>query len=47
MELDLSWPADRFALPDGLDAVINLAAHFGGNDFNAMLAAETVKCLAR
>lgn len=45
LELDLSWPADRFALPDGLDAVINLAAHFGGNDFNAMLAAETVNVL--
>ncbi len=39
-ELDLTWPADRFVLPGGVDAVINLASHFGGNQFAGMLAAE-------
>ncbi len=45
VELDLSWPAERFSLPAGLDAVIHLAAHFGGPDFDAMLAAEEVNAL--
>ena len=45
LELDLSWPIDRFALPVGVDAVVNLAAHFGGNDFDAMYAAEVVNAL--
>jgi nucleoside-diphosphate-sugar epimerase len=45
VELDLAWPADRFVLPEGLDTVIHLGAHFGGNDFEAMEAAETVNVL--
>jgi len=45
VELDLSWPTERFNLPDGLDAVIHLAAHFGGQSFEAMLAAEEVNVL--
>lgn len=45
VELDLAWPAERFELPAGLDAVIHLAAHFGGQDFDAMLAAEEVNVL--
>lgn len=45
VELDLAWPAERFELPAGLDAVIHLAAHFGGQDFDAMLAAEEVNAL--
>lgn len=45
VDLDLAWPAERFELPAGLDAVIHLAAHFGGRDFNAMLAAENVNVL--
>jgi UDP-glucose 4-epimerase len=45
LELDLSWPAERFSLPARLDAVIHLAAHFGGPDFDAMLAAEEVNAL--
>lgn len=45
VELDLSWPAERFRLPAGLDAVINLAAHFGGPEAGAMLAAEETNAL--
>lgn len=45
VELDLAWPADRFALPAGLDAVVNLAAHFGGQGGDAMLAAEEINVL--
>ncbi len=45
VELDLSWPAERFDLPAGVDAVIHLAAHFGGQSFDAILAAEEVNVL--
>lgn len=45
VELDFSWPAERFILPEGLDVVIHLAAHFGGQDFNAMLTAQEVNVL--
>lgn len=45
VELDLTWPAERFQLPPGLDAVIHLGAHFGGQDFNSMMAAEEVNVL--
>ena len=45
VDLDLAWPAERFELPAGLDAVIHLAAHFGGQDFNSILAAEEVNVL--
>ena len=45
VKLDLAWPAERFELPDGVDAVIHLAAHFGGKDFASMLAVEEVNAL--
>ena len=45
VELDLTWPTERFKLPDGVDTVIHLAAHFGGPDFASMLAAEDVNVL--
>lgn len=45
VELDLTWPAERFVLPPGLDAVIHLGANFGGRDFDSMLAAEVVNVL--
>lgn len=45
VELDLNWPADRFELPPELDAVIHLGAHFGGRDFDSMMAAEEVNVL--
>ncbi|MBK7051520.1 MAG: NAD(P)-dependent oxidoreductase [Rhodoferax sp.] len=45
VELDLTWSAERFELPAGLDAAINLAAHFGGPSFDEMLAAENVNVL--
>jgi len=45
MELDLAWPAGCFELPTGVDSVIHLAAHFGGQDFESMLAAEEVNAL--
>ena len=45
LDLDLAWPAERFELPAGLDAVIHLAAHFGGQNFDAMLAAENVNVI--
>lgn len=43
--LDLSWDMKQFELPEGLDAVVNLAAHFGGKDFTAVHAAEHVNVL--
>lgn len=43
--LDLSWDMKQFELPEGLDAVVNLAAHFGGKDFAAVHAAEHVNVL--
>lgn len=45
VDFDLAWPVKRFELPAGLDAVIHLAAHFGGQDFDAMLAAEELNVL--
>lgn len=45
VELDLAWPAERFALPESVDVVIHLAAHFGGRDFVSILAAEEVNTL--
>lgn len=45
VELDLAWSAERFELPAGLDVAINLTAHFGGQSFDAMLAAEDVNVL--
>lgn len=45
VKLDLAWPAERFELPSGLDAVVHLAAHFGGQDFEAILATEEVNVL--
>jgi nucleoside-diphosphate-sugar epimerase len=45
VDLDLAWPTERFELPEGMDAVIHLAAHFGGQDFASMLAAEEVNVL--
>jgi len=40
--LDLSWPEEQLRLPLGIDAVVHLAAHFGGKDFVGMLTAEQV-----
>ncbi len=45
VDLDLAWPVEQFELPAGLDAVINLAAHFGGQAFDTMIAAEEVNVL--
>ncbi len=45
MELDLAWPAEHFRLPHGIDVVIHLAAHFGGQDFASTLVAEDVNVL--
>jgi nucleoside-diphosphate-sugar epimerase len=45
LELDLTWPAERFELPAGVDAVIQVAAHFGGQNFDSMLAAQEVNVL--
>lgn len=43
--LDLAWSAERLELPAGLDAVIHLAAHFGGQNFDTIFAAEEVNVL--
>jgi len=43
--LDLSWPEDQFHLPESIDTVIHLAAHFGGNEFDGILAAERVNVM--
>ena len=43
IQLDLSAPAEEVRIPEGIDSVINLAAHFGGGrDSTAMLDAENV-----
>lgn len=43
--LDMLWPTERFEVPQDVDAVIHLAAHFGGRDFLSILAAEEVNVL--
>jgi nucleoside-diphosphate-sugar epimerase len=43
--LDLAWDADQINLIEGLDAVVHLAAHFGGKNFDEILAAEQVNVL--
>jgi nucleoside-diphosphate-sugar epimerase len=43
--LDMAWPAESFELPEGIDTVIHLAAHFGGRDYASILAAEEVNVL--
>ena len=45
LTLDLSSEEEQFHLPKGLDAVVHLAAHFGGKDFTGILAAEQVNVL--
>ncbi|CAG0976456.1 hypothetical protein ANRL2_02060 [Anaerolineae bacterium] len=45
VDLDLSWPVEKFCFPQGIDVVVNTVAHFGGNDFDAIIAAETVNVL--
>jgi nucleoside-diphosphate-sugar epimerase len=45
LSLDLCWPDEEFRLPEGIDAVIHLAAHFGGKDFAGMLGAEQINVL--
>lgn len=45
VELDMSWPVERFRLPQGVDVIINTVAHFGGGGFEAFFAAENVNTL--
>lgn len=45
VDLDLTWPPERFKLPKAVDTAINLAAHFGGGEVASMLAAEEVNAL--
>jgi nucleoside-diphosphate-sugar epimerase len=45
MELDLSWPIERFSVPANVDVLINTVAHFGNNDPDEFLAAEMVNTL--
>lgn len=45
VELDLTWAVERFAIPAGVDVVINLVGHFGGPAFSDLLAAEEVNAL--
>lgn len=45
VELDLAWPVERFEIPDGVDVVVNLAAHFGGEHFSDWIAAEEINVL--
>jgi nucleoside-diphosphate-sugar epimerase len=40
LKLDLRWDVERFEIPPGIDCVVNLAANFGGHDFESMLSAE-------
>ena len=45
VELDLSWPAEQFHLPAGIDVVINTAASFVDGDIDALLEAEQINAL--
>lgn len=45
VELDLACEYEQFQLPKDLDVVVHLAAHFGGEDFAGILAAEKVNAL--
>ena len=45
IELDMSWGVQEFDLPNGLDCVVNLSAHFGGPDFDSILGAEEVNAI--
>ena len=40
LELDLRWDPKHFKIPSGIECVVNLAANFGGHDFESMLSAE-------
>lgn len=42
---DLGDPPDRIRIPEGVDAVVHLAAHFGGKSASDVLAAETLNVL--
>jgi nucleoside-diphosphate-sugar epimerase len=43
--LDLTWPIERFLLPEDVDVIINTAAHFGGKTGADILEAENVNVL--
>jgi nucleoside-diphosphate-sugar epimerase len=45
LHLDLSDSAHEIILPEGVDAVINTAAQFGGKDVDAMCQTETVNVM--
>jgi dTDP-4-dehydrorhamnose reductase len=45
MHLDLSDPMKEIIIPDGVDVVINTAAHFGGDDYDQIYQAEFVNVL--
>ena len=45
IQLDLNDPAGKVSFPDGLDAVIHTAAHFGGKGAEDILEAEYVNVL--
>ena len=40
--LDLTAPRETWVFPSGIDVVVNLAAHFGGNDIASLEAAQEV-----
>ena len=45
LKLDLRWDVQHFEIPPGIDCVVNLAANFGGHDFESMLLAEETNAL--
>jgi len=45
VQLDLSDPVEKIEFPTGIDAVINTAAHFGGNDYRQMCQAVNINVL--
>lgn len=45
IHLDLAAPVELMALPQGIDAVVNAAARFGGDSFVDMVEAESVNVL--
>jgi len=44
-ELDLTWPSEKISLPKNTDIVINTAAHFGGDSFDAICASEMINAM--
>ena len=45
VEIDLTWPSEKINLPTDIDIVINAAAHFGGDSFDAICTSEMINAI--